>query len=164
MARKKYSSDAELAKAWGIANAKRATDKVPTSQEREAGSWLFDPQKQRRNIDFLDFWNEEMYDMISCLADVIKEKVPNKLCVFFYGYSGDLGGSHNGFANSGHAKLGKALKNNKIDAYCGPISYGDRYQGDGKTTMSATETITRAGKMWIDEDDTSTYLAPKTKS
>ena len=161
---KKYSSDAELAKAWGIADAKRATDKVPTPQEREAGSWLFDPQKQRRNIDFLDFWNEEMYDMISCLADVIKEKVPNKLCVFFYGYSGDLSGGHNGFANSGHAKVGKALKNNKIDAYCGPISYGDRYQGDGKTTMSATETITRAGKMWIDEDDTSTYLAPKRKT
>ena len=158
---KKYSSDADLQKAWGIANAKRATDKVPTKQEREAGTWLFDPQTNRRNVDFLDFWNEEMYDMIMCLADVIREKVPNKLCVFFYGYCGDLAAGYNGFANSGHAKLGKILKSNKIDAYCGPISYFDRCHGQGKTTQGATETIKRAGKLWIDEDDTSTYLAPK---
>lgn len=160
---KKYASDTDLQKAWNIATAQRATDKVPTKEELKASQWLINPQTHRRIIDFNDFWNDEMIDMIESLADVIDEKVPNKLCVFFYGYCGDLSGAHNGFAYSGHAKLGKLLKNKKIDALCGPISYIDRYYGDGKSTQGASETITRAGKLWIDEDDTSTYLAPKGK-
>ena len=44
----------------------------------------------------------------------INEKVPNKLCVVFYGYCADLAGQYHGFANSGHAKLSRILKNKKV--------------------------------------------------
>lgn len=161
---RKYANDDALQKAWNNPNAKIAAEKVPTKAEREKPDYLVNPKTDRRIADFNEFWQDEMLDMIDCLATVIREKVPDKLCVFFYGYAGEFSGLHNGAAYSGHVGLGKLLKNEKIDALCGPISYADRYYGDGKSTMGATESITRAGKLWIDEDDTSTYLAPKVGS
>lgn len=158
---KKYGSDQALQKAWNNPNAKIAEEKVPTKDERDAPNYLVNPKTQKRIADFNEFWQDEMLDMIDSLATVIRQKVPHKLCVFFYGYAGEFSGMYNGVAYSGHVGLGKLLKNGKIDALCGPISYSDRYYGDGKSTMGATESITRAGKLWIDEDDTSTYLAPK---
>lgn len=158
---KKYGSDQALQKAWNNPNAKIAAEKVPTKDERDAPNYLVNPKTQKRIADFNEFWQDEMLDMIDSLATVIRQKVPHKLCVFFYGYAGEFSGMYNGVAYSGHVGLGKLLKNGKIDALCGPISYSDRYYGDGKSTMGATESITRAGKLWIDEDDTSTYLAPK---
>lgn len=158
---KKYASDDALQKAWNNPNAKIAAEKVPTKAEREKPDFLVNPKTDRRIADFNEFWQDEMLDMIDSLATVIRQKVPHKLCVFFYGYAGEFSGMYNGVAYSGHVGLGKLLKNGKIDALCGPISYSDRYYGDGKSTMGATESIARAGKLWIDEDDTSTYLAPK---
>ena len=158
---KKYANDEALQKAWNNPNAKIAAEKVPTKEEREKPNFLVNPKTDKRIADFNEFWQDEMLDMIDSLATVIREKVPNKLCVFFYGYAGEFSTMYNGVAYSGHVGLGKLLKNKKIDALCGPISYSDRYYGDGKSTMGATESITRAGKLWIDEDDTSTYLAPK---
>lgn len=159
--RKKYKTDGALQSAWGNPSAKIDAENVPSKEERESPNCIINPKTERRIADFNEFWQDEMLDMIDCLAAVIRQKVPQKLCVFFYGYAGEFSGMYNGPAYSGHLGLGKLLKNDKIDALCGPISYFDRKLGDGKTTMGATETILRSGKLWIDEDDTSTYLAPK---
>ena len=156
---KKYATDTDLQQAWKMPNVQRATDKIPSKKEREATRWLINPQSNQRMIDFNNFWNDEMVDMIECLVDVINEKVPNKLCVVFYGYCADLAGQYHGFANSGHAKLNRILKNKKVHALCAPISYFDRKYGLGKTVVTVTETISRTGKIWIDEDDTSTHIS-----
>ena len=158
---KKYKTDAALQAAWGNPNAVLADASVPTKAERDATDILINPQTQRKIVDFNTFQQDEMVDMIASLAKVIRQEVPDKLCVFFYGYAGEFSGMHNGPSQSGHYALGKLLKNKDIDALCGPISYYDRNIGDGKTTMGATESIMRNGMLWIDEDDTSTYLAPK---
>ena len=158
---KKYKTDAALQAAWGNPNAVLADASVPTKAERDAPDILINPQTQRKIVDFNTFQQDEMVDMIASLAKVIRQEVPDKLCVFFYGYAGEFSGMHNGPSQSGHYALGKLLKNKDIDALCGPISYYDRNIGDGKTTMGATESIMRNGMLWIDEDDTSTYLAPK---
>lgn len=160
--KKTYKNDQALQKAWNNPSAKIAEQKVPTVAEREEPNFLINPKTQKKIADFNQFWNDEMVDTVSCLAKVVREKVPNKLSVFFYGYAGEFSLMYNGVSYSGHLGLGKFLKNKDVDMLTGPISYFDRNFGGGKTTMGATESVSRAGKIWTDEDDTSTYLAPKT--
>src|SRR5665254_18904 len=46
-----------------------------------------------------------------------------------------------------------------IDVLCSPISYFDRGLDGGAPSMSAAESVALAGKMWLNEDDTATYLS-----
>ena len=45
-----------------------------------------------------------------------------------------------------------------IDVLCSPISYFDRGIGGSAPAMTAAESVALAGKMWLFEDDTRTYL------
>jgi hypothetical protein len=46
-----------------------------------------------------------------------------------------------------------------IDLLCSPIAYFDRGLGGCAPSMTAAESVALAGKMWLNEDDTHTYLA-----
>lgn len=46
----------------------------------------------------------------------------------------------------------------EIDVLCSPISYFDRGLGQSAPAMTAAESVALAGKMWLYEDDTRTYL------
>ncbi|NLX99706.1 MAG: hypothetical protein GXY83_26720 [Rhodopirellula sp.] len=51
------------------------------------------------------------------------------------------------------------LASSDIDVLCSPISYFDRqWQGTG-ASMTAAESVALHGKLWLNEDDTRTYLA-----
>lgn len=158
----KYGSVENLAKAWNC-GAPESFEKIglPTQEERETPAFVIDPKTQWKIADLNMFLQDEMADTVLGLAKVIRQAAPNKLSIFFFGYGFEFSGVRNSPAFSGHYALSKIIKSPDIDAISGPISYFDRNFGDGKTTMGATESITDAGKLWIDEDDTSTYLAPR---
>ncbi len=158
----KYGSVENLAKAWNC-GAPESFEKIglPTQEERETPAFVIDPKTQWKIADLNLFLQDEMADTVLGLAKVIRQAAPNKLSIFFFGYGFEFSGVRNSPAFSGHYALSKIIKSPDIDAISGPISYFDRNFGDGKTTMGATESITDAGKLWIDEDDTSTYLAPR---
>ncbi len=154
-----YPSDAALQKAWNDKSASRETAAVPTQAERESPVCLINPETQMRLADFFKFWQDEMVDIVLQLADVVRSKVPDKLSVAFYGYTPGFAGCYNGAANTGHYAFGKLLRSDKIDIYCGPNSYKDRFFGDGQMANTVPETIARRGRLWIEEDDLRTYLA-----
>jgi hypothetical protein len=80
------------------------------------------------------------------------------LVVFFCGYVFEFGAIRNGPATAGHYALRRVLDCPDIDLLCSPISYFDRGLGQSGPAMTAAESIALAGKMWLYEDDTRTYL------
>ncbi len=85
-----------------------------------------------------------------------------KLVVFFYGYVFEFGAVGNGPATSGHYALRRVLACPDIDVLCAPISYFDRGLEQSAPAMTAAESVALAGKMWLSEDDTRTYLSTGT--
>ncbi len=155
---KKYSSIEKLNVAWNAKFANFDEIQVPTRKEREAPNALINLKTERSVADFNVFLQDEMSDFLLEMAKLIRKTAPRKLSIFFFGYGFEHANVQNSPAFSGHYMLEKLLKSTDIDAFAGPISYTDRNLGDGKTTMGATESITNAGKLWIDEDDTTTHL------
>ncbi len=86
-----------------------------------------------------------------------------KLVFFFYGYVHELSGVMNGPATSGHYALRKVLSSPDIDILSSPIAYFDRgLGGSAPSYVRGGNGAALAGKMWLNEDDTHTYLATGT--
>ncbi len=101
-----------------------------------------------------------MADCVRDLAHAVRTASHGrKLVVFFYGYVFEFGAIQNGPAVAGHYALRRVLDCPDIDVLCSPISYLDRGLGQSAPAMSAAESVVLAGKMWLNEDDTHTYLA-----
>lgn len=159
---KKYGSDDALRTAWNNADAKISAAEVPTVAEREGdGSYLQDVSIRQNVVDFNEFLQDEMVGLLASFGKTIRKAAPRRLSIFFYGYGCEFSCVRNGPAFSGHYGLKKLLALPQVDIVCGPISYDDRKFGDAKTVMGAAESIAEAGKIWLDEDDTSTYLDVK---
>jgi len=158
----KYKTPENLKKAWRDSAASFETAAVPSAAERGNLPHLLDPSKFQKVIDFNLFRQDAMADVVMLMAKTVREATDGRrLVVFFYGYQLEFSGMATGPASSGHYALEKVLKSPDIDIVCGPISYRDRKFGEGKSTMGTTESVMLSGKIWLDEDDTSTYLAGK---
>ena len=100
--------------------------------------------------------------MSQCVCDLVhavrEASGGRKLVVFFYGYLFEFAAAPNGPPVSGHYALRHVLDSPDIDILCSPISYFDRGLGQGAPSMTAAESVALAGKMWLNEDDTRTYL------
>lgn len=157
----RYPNDAALQAAWHEPEVTLASAAVPTPQARRAApaGILHDPQAGRKLIDFAEFQQQMMADCVCTLARAVREASHGrKLVVFFYGYVFEFGAIRNGPATAGHYALRRALDCPDIDVLCSPISYFDRGLGQSGPAMTAAESVTLAGKMWLYEDDTRTYL------
>ncbi len=162
--------DPATLKAWrgwlaarGFENA--ASAPIPTPEERHAAPFglLRDPTRERMLIEFNRFQQREMAEMVLRLAEAARAGTDGrKLVVFFYGYHYEFGALPNGPAVSGHYALEHVLGSPAIDILCSPISYGDRQWPGTAPCMSPAESIREAGMMWLNEDDTRTYLAGTT--
>ncbi len=101
-----------------------------------------------------------MAQCVCRMAHAVREATHGrKLVVFFYGYLFEFGPVRNGPATSGHYALRRVLDCPDIDVLCSPISYTDRGLGQSGPAMTAAESVALAGKMWLYEDDTSTFLS-----
>ncbi len=159
----RYGDDAGLRRAWNDANITCETAAVPTPAARRAApAGVFrDPATERPLIDFAEFQQEAMADCVRDLARAARQASRGrKLVLFFYGYNFDFGAVGLGPATSGHYALRRVLASPDIDVLCSPISYHDRALGGSAPSMTAAESVALAGKLWLNEDDTATYLAP----
>ena len=150
-------------KSCGDRDAETAT--VPTDAERREHPFglLRDPARERRLIDFARFQQLEMADHVAALAAACRRGTAGKkLVVFFYGYLFEFGALANGAPTSGHYALGRLLGGKDIDILCSPISYTDREWLGTAPCMSAAESVREAGILWLNEDDSRTFLDPRT--
>jgi hypothetical protein len=157
----RYGNDAALRAAWGDPGVTLAEAQVPSPEARRAtpAGLLWDPVLQRPLIDFAQFQQEMMAECVCQLAKAARQASGGrKLVVFFYGYVFEFGAIHLGPAVSGHYALRRVLECPDIDVLCSPISYFDRGLGQSGPAMTAAESVALAGKMWLYEDDTRTYL------
>jgi len=161
--RQRYKTDAALQAAWGRSAATLATATVPSPESRRAApaGTLRDPADERSLIDFAEFQQQMMSECVVLFANTVRTATRGKkMVVFFYGYVFEFGAVGNGPATSGHYMLRRVLDCPDIDVLCSPISYFDRGLGGSGPAMTAAESVALAGKMWLYEDDTATYLSP----
>lgn len=156
-----YRSVERLRMAWHNESVDFDSADVPSPASRHsAPAGIFrDPIAERRIIDFNGFQQELMAECVCDFAHVVRrETAGRKLVVFFYGYLFEFGALPTGPASAGHYALRRVLASKDIDVLCSPISYFDRGPGEGAPSMTAAESVALAGKMWLNEDDTRTYL------
>lgn len=140
------------------------TAEPPTAGERRAhpNGLLRDPAREKRLIDFARFQQQEMADHVAAMAAACRRGTDGrKLVVFFYGYLFEFAPLQNGAPTSGHYALSSLLKGRDIDILCSPISYTDRGWIGTAPSMTAAESVERAGILWLNEDDSRTYLDPR---
>ncbi len=116
--------------------------------------------KERMVIDYQRYQQEVMTEAIILFAKSVKDETAGKkLVVVFYGsnfYSGGI----NGPSATGHRNSRSLLNSPYVDILCAPLTYGYcRALGGGAYPVTATESISLAGKMWWNEDDTRTHLS-----
>ena len=163
--KERYRADSALRQAWGDPAAALATAAVPAPAARHAApaGILRDPVAERPVIEFAEFQQEAMAGLVCELARSVRQASRGrKLVVFFYGYGFEFAAVGTGPASSGHYALRRVLQSPDIDVLCSPISYFDRGLGGYAPAMSAAESVALAGKMWLCEDDTATYLSTGT--
>lgn len=159
--RQRYATEAALRAAWSQPEAAFATAEVPSpARRRAAPAGVFrDPATEQDIIDFGLFQQDAMADCVCALAKAVREgSKGRKLSVFFFGYIFEFAPASRGPAASGHYALRRVLDCPDIDILCSPISYFDRGLGQSAPSMTATESVALAGKLWLNEDDTATYL------
>lgn len=133
---------------------------VPSPAERRSADVFASPAV----ADWNQFQQDAMAGCIRDLAHAARQASRGrKLVVFFYGYVFEFGPVANGPATSGHYALRQVLDCPDIDVLCSPISYFDRGLGQSAPSMTAAESVALAGKLWLNEDDTHTYLATGTQ-
>ncbi len=162
----KYENDVALQKAWNAPSATITTTTPPTEKERvNAHAPLINPETSQHVIDFNYFLQDAMCDIILLSAKTIRENSPKgRLSVMFYGYGNNFARTPKGAAYSGHFALRKALDSQDIDIFTAPIAYFERGFGEIKCTQAPIDSARLAGKLWLDEDDNRTWLAPKSGS
>jgi len=161
--RERYGSDNGLRAAWADPVVSLDAVGIPTADELTRGTFgLFrDPLKERRVIDYFEFKQVAMEEPLTIMARVIKEETGGtKLTTFFYGYIFDMHGTPMGPQHSGHLAMSRMLTCPDVDILVSPISYLDRELGGAGCFMSAVDSVRAAGKLWLNEDDTRTYLTP----
>ncbi|MDR2754940.1 MAG: beta-galactosidase [Planctomycetaceae bacterium] len=163
----RYKNDTALQTAWGNDSVTLSDAEVPPPELRNAkNSGVFRDiaveKSQQSVLDFVEFQQEMMIDTVLAFAKTVREASNGKrLAVMFYGYVFEFGALSTGPATSGHYALRKALESPDVDIYCSPISYFDRKAGGSAAAMTAAESVALAGKLWLYEDDTRTYLVPE---
>lgn len=148
--------------ARGAADA--ATASIPSDEARQAHTHglLLDSATDRRTVEFANFEQRAMADFVADLSATIRQASDGKcLSVFFYGYGFEHADTLNGPAHSGTYSLGYLLERaaGDIDILAAPLSYAQRRYPAPYITQGAAESVGLHGVLWLDEDDTRTYLS-----
>lgn len=164
--RAKYKTPEALQVAWGSNSADFENIVLPTYEERLNSSIGFfrDTARERKVIDLHEYQNVAVVEAIERFSRVVKANSNNKLVAIFYGYLFELSSIPPGVQQSGHVAMGRLLKCPDVDIVCGPMSYMDRLPGGIGGFMPSVDSVALHGKLWYNEDDTRTHLAPNTVS
>jgi hypothetical protein len=162
--RAKYQTDEALRRAWGQPDVTLDSAGIPTFEPGrfpmhgvrggQTVQVFYDLPREQDWIDFSAYCSDVVADRILDWAQLVKRETQGrKLTAFFYGYTWELPGSF-----SGHYALRRVLACPAVDILAAPCSYLDRRIGGAGNFMSLVDTVTAHGKLWINEDDTRTYL------
>lgn len=161
--RSMYGDLEALRRAWNDPEINFESVRVPPADRQRATALGFfrDPAVERPVIDYFLYKQVAMEEPLELMARVIKQETGGrKLSCFFYGYLFDMHGIPMGPQNSGHLAMARLLACPDVDILCSPISYLDRELGGAGMFMSAVDSVRGHGKLWLNEDDTRTYLTP----
>lgn len=165
---KKYGSDKALQAAWNQNNLTLDTVSAPSEERREQAprsGCLLNPATSQDLIDFNFFMQDAMVDGVLSLLRVIRETTGGKkLSLVFYGYALELSSLPRMQSSSGHMAMRKMLASPDVDIICSPISYIDRSLGEASHSMTCSESVLLAGKLWLFEDDTSTHFSVESRT
>ena len=158
----KYGTDAALQKAWEQTDVAFSNANIPPNQPiepalLESSDQFFEIfQKLPENRDYVDFYeyaNQLTAGRVIDICKIIKHETDNKkLTVLFYGYILELHGG-----DSGHFAMNRVLDAPEVNLLVSPISYHDRDRGGAGSFMTAIDSVSKHGKMWLVENDTRTH-------
>jgi len=154
--RRRYEdNEVALRASWFDGEAHFYTAEVPPVPRPVSGTAFFDPVRERRWVDFMEYVSDMTAERIMELARVVKEATEGRALVSVcYGYTWE-------FAHpwSGHLALDRVLACPHVDILTGPVSYSERAPGSSGALPTPVDSVTLHGKLWLVEDDTKTHLA-----
>jgi hypothetical protein len=153
--RSRYRNSAvALRAAWNDGSVTFETAAIP-SQPVPSGPTLFFTPREQRYADFHEYASDITAQVITRLGRAVKQASGGRSAVAVsYGYTLELARSY-----SGHLALAQVLASPDVDILTGPVSYSGRTPGGSAPFPAPVESVTLAGKMWVSEDDTKTFLA-----
>lgn len=152
---RKYGSTEALARAWRRESISETEVTIPSTTSGYTRSMLLDVVKDRPVIDFFEYSSQIVAERILNFAHQVKSLTGgSKLVAVFYGYLFELPDS-----NSGHLALDRILTSSDIDLIASPFSYYDRRCTGGGPFMGPVDSALLHGKIWMQEDDTRTFLS-----
>ncbi len=163
--RANYRTEAALRTAWGDPQATFESAVIPTKAARQGarlGAWR-DPAREQPVIDFYRYHAELPAETIAYFARELKAASGRRKVVgAYYGYTLQLAGPTGHLQETGHLGLGRLLDCPDIDFLASPTSYAYRQVGGTGTSffMAPTGSVRARGKLWVDENDIRTSLAP----
>ena len=149
---------ASLAGRHGIACLRQYAAALSNVSRATRGAFR-DPVAERKVIDFDEFRNVDMADVVALLCQTVKQAAPRKLAVAFYGYPFEVAPGTGRYAVQRASRAGRLLKSPDVDVLCSPVSYLDRAAGGGGYFMAPVDSVHLHGKLWLVEDDTRTHLS-----
>jgi len=144
-----------------------ATAEIPTPEERRrrtAGCCLRDPVADRRVVEFSHFEQSALADFVAAIAAACRRGGDGKtLVTFFFGYGVEHVSVPNGAAATGDYAMERLLSKaaGNVDIIASPFSYMNRKYLAPTMTQCAAESVMLRGVLFLDEDDTRTYLVKK---
>ena len=163
-AKAKYGKKIAAVNAAWKKNYKSFNDiKIPIPRELEEGNdGVFrNPSLHRAASDYSFYFNDLTASRITEIAAKIKSLTQNKsLAGFYYGYQLEMISNvgAKGMGNTGHMALRKILASPDVDLICSPCSYLNRQPGHAIGMMTIADSISLAGKIYQEQDDSSTWL------
>ncbi|HVK03612.1 MAG TPA: hypothetical protein VM490_09060, partial [Armatimonadaceae bacterium] len=144
-----------LRTAWHDGDVTFENAEIPAYPPPAAQGPVFFGEREGRWVDFNEYSSDVVAQVILRLARAVKEASGNRSAVAVsYGYTLELPR-----AASGHLALGQVLNAPQVDILTGPLSYGGRMPGGSAPLPAPVDSVTLAGKLWVSEDDTKTFLA-----
>jgi len=162
--RKKYSTDEKLRAAWNDERVSFETAAIPTPNRRAEGDFFefFDPAKGRQVPDYMRYHSEVVASLLTHFAQLVKEETNGRMfTAAFYGYHFP---QYSHYHDMGHNDLASVLRCPYLDSLCSPHAYQNRQAGGVTSAVQPIASIRLHGKLWFDEDDTRTHLAPANAS
>ncbi|GAB4469965.1 MAG: hypothetical protein OHK0029_42720 [Armatimonadaceae bacterium] len=130
-------------------------DSVTVPGAPPEGPTLFFADRETRWVDYHEYASELVAEVIERLGETVKEASGGRsLTAVSYGYTMELAR-----AESGHLALRRLLDSAAVDVFTGPLSYTARTPGGAAPLPVPLDSIHLAGKLYVSEDDTKTYLA-----
>jgi len=151
---RKYANDvAELRNVWNDESVLFTTAAIPANA---SGDPFLNPEANRPLIDYLEYHNEQVTNVQTRLAAIVKDETErNKLVMVFYGYTLEFGERG---PVSGQLALEKLLASPDVDLLGSPFDYRNRGLYGYSGSHGAMDSIRLNGKIYLGEDDYATHI------